>query len=59
MPVPRLTKPADGQLAWATDHALPCARNSWGIWEKTMEKTFGVIMLAVLIVVAILGYHYN
>ncbi|HEX3066004.1 MAG TPA: hypothetical protein VFA91_15905 [Candidatus Polarisedimenticolia bacterium] len=28
-------------------------------WEKTMEKTFGVIMLAVLIVVAILGFHYN
>ena len=27
--------------------------------EKAMEKTFGVIMLAVLIVVAILGFHYN
>jgi hypothetical protein len=27
--------------------------------EKAMEKIFGVIMLAVLIVVAILGYHYN
>jgi hypothetical protein len=34
---------------------LPCPRNS----EKAMEKTFGVIMLAVLIVVAILGFHYN
>jgi len=49
----------DGQLARATDHALRCPRNSWGILEKTMEKAFGVIMLAVLIVVAILGFHYN
>jgi hypothetical protein len=27
--------------------------------EKAMEKSFGIIMLAVLVVVAILGFHYN
>ena len=32
--------------------------NRWIAREETMEKTFGIIMLAVLIVVAILGFHY-
>jgi hypothetical protein len=31
----------------------------WIAREETVEKTFGFIMLAVLIVVAILGFHYS
>jgi hypothetical protein len=32
-------------------------RNSWQ-GEKNMEKTFGIVMVAILIVVAALGFHY-
>jgi hypothetical protein len=34
-------------------------RNVQVAGESSMEKTFGFVMLAVLIVVAILGFHYS
>jgi hypothetical protein len=32
-------------------------RNSWQR-EENMEKTFGIVMAAILIVVVALGFHY-
>jgi hypothetical protein len=39
------------------DHDSAGRRNSWKR-EQKMEKTFGIIMIAVLIVVAALGFHF-
>jgi hypothetical protein len=40
--------------------ATPAAADfSWVVREQAMERTFGFIMLGVLIVVAFLGFHYS